>query len=160
MSDAGLDFHLGEMADAIRETTERFARDKIAPIAAEIDETDEFPRQLWPQMGELGLHGITVEEEYGPVMVHSLAKETGGATIDLPNSEQDLYDASPKGRERLSEELAWLYDLMTHFHMVDAAAPQGSTEPSAWHWQVVDTNGHERKGLTLMYPRKAPPCSP
>ena len=51
------------MADTIRETTERFADDKIAPIAAEIDETDEFPRQLWPQMGELGLHGITVEEE-------------------------------------------------------------------------------------------------
>ena len=44
MSDAGLDFDLGEMADTIRETTERFARDKIAPIAAEIDETDEFPR--------------------------------------------------------------------------------------------------------------------
>src|SRR5689334_23680849 len=65
MSDAGLDFHLGEMADTIRETTERFARDKIAPIASEIDEKDEFPRELWPQMGELGLHGITVEEEYG-----------------------------------------------------------------------------------------------
>jgi isovaleryl-CoA dehydrogenase len=63
--DLGLDFDLGEMADAIRETTERFAREQIAPIAAEIDETDEFPRQLWPQMGELGLHGITVEEEWG-----------------------------------------------------------------------------------------------
>ncbi len=65
MSEQGLDFGLGEMADTIRETTERFARDKIAPIAAEIDETDEFPRHLWPQMGEVGLHGITVEEEYG-----------------------------------------------------------------------------------------------
>jgi len=65
MSDAGLDFDLGEMADTIRETTERFAREKIAPIAAEIDETDEFPKSLWPQMGELGLHGITVEEEDG-----------------------------------------------------------------------------------------------
>src|SRR3954467_10322290 len=65
MSDAGLDFDLGEMADAIRETTERFAREKIAPIAAEIDEKDEFPQTLWPQMGALGLHGITVEEEWG-----------------------------------------------------------------------------------------------
>ena len=51
------------MADTIRDTTQRFAADKIAPIAAEIDEKDEFPRHLWPQMGELGLHGITVEEE-------------------------------------------------------------------------------------------------
>ena len=49
MTDASLDFGLGEMADTIRETTRRFAADKIAPIAAEIDETDEFPRQLWPQ---------------------------------------------------------------------------------------------------------------
>jgi len=65
MSDPTLDFALGEMADTIRETTERFAREKIAPIAAEIDESDEFPRNLWPQMGELGLHGITVEEEWG-----------------------------------------------------------------------------------------------
>ena len=63
--EAALDFGLGEMADTIRETTHRFASDKIQPIAAEMDETDEFPRQLWPQMGELGLHGITVEEEWG-----------------------------------------------------------------------------------------------
>jgi isovaleryl-CoA dehydrogenase len=60
-----LEFGLGETADAIRETTARFAADKIAPLAAEIDETNSFPRQLWPQMGELGLHGVTVEEEYG-----------------------------------------------------------------------------------------------
>src|SRR6201992_3635146 len=59
------DFDLGETADAIRETTSRFAADAIAPIAAEIDRTNDFPRQLWPQMGELGLHGITVEEEFG-----------------------------------------------------------------------------------------------
>ncbi len=59
------DFDLGETADAIRETTSRFAADAIAPIAAEIDRTNDFPRQLWPRMGELGLHGITVEEEYG-----------------------------------------------------------------------------------------------
>jgi isovaleryl-CoA dehydrogenase len=60
-----LEFGLGETADAIRETTARFAADRIAPIAAEIDETNSFPRALWPQMGELGLHGVTVEEEFG-----------------------------------------------------------------------------------------------
>ena len=60
-----LEFGLGETADAIRETTARFAADRIAPIAAEIDETNVFPRQLWPQMGALGLHGVTVEEEFG-----------------------------------------------------------------------------------------------
>jgi isovaleryl-CoA dehydrogenase len=79
MPDTGLDFGLGEMADAIRETTERFAREKIAPVAAEIDEKDEFPRALWPQMGELGLHGITVEAEWGGLglgyLEHVIAQE-------------------------------------------------------------------------------------
>ena len=60
-------FDLGETADAIRETVRDFAQDQIAPRAAEIDRTNEFPRDLWPQMGELGLHGITVEEEYGGI---------------------------------------------------------------------------------------------
>jgi isovaleryl-CoA dehydrogenase len=60
-----LDFDLGETADAIRETTARFAADRIAPLAAEIDRTNDFPRQLWEPMGALGLHGITVEEEWG-----------------------------------------------------------------------------------------------
>ena len=65
MSAPALDFDLGEMADTIRETTQRFAADRIAPLAAEIDREDRFPIELWPQMGELGLHGITVEEEWG-----------------------------------------------------------------------------------------------
>src|SRR5674476_335862 len=60
-----LDFGLGETVEAIRETTLRFASENIAPIAARIDETNTFPRELWPQMGALGLHGITVEEEWG-----------------------------------------------------------------------------------------------
>src|SRR6476660_6548210 len=76
---APLDFGLGEMADTIRDTTRRFARDKIAPIAAAIDEKDEFPKHLWPQMGELGLHGITVEEEWGGLglgyLEHVVAQE-------------------------------------------------------------------------------------
>lgn len=58
-------FDLGETADAIRETVQDFAQDKIAPRAEEIDRTNEFPRDLWPAMGEIGLHGITVSEEFG-----------------------------------------------------------------------------------------------
>ncbi|MBM3620025.1 MAG: isovaleryl-CoA dehydrogenase [Alphaproteobacteria bacterium] len=59
------DFMLGETADAIRETVQRFTADEVAPIANELDKTDRFPRELWPRMGALGLLGITVEEEYG-----------------------------------------------------------------------------------------------
>jgi isovaleryl-CoA dehydrogenase len=65
LPDTMMDFGLGETADAIREATARFSADLIAPRAAEIDETNAFPRELWPQMGDLGLHGITVEEEFG-----------------------------------------------------------------------------------------------
>ena len=60
-----MEFGLGETADAIRDTTARWASDRLAPMAAEIDETNTFPRHLWPEMGELGLHGITVEEQFG-----------------------------------------------------------------------------------------------
>ena len=60
-----MEFGLGETADAIRDTTARWATDRLAPLAAEIDEKNEFRRDLWPEMGELGLHGITVEEEWG-----------------------------------------------------------------------------------------------
>ncbi len=60
-----LDFALGETADAIRETTRKFAEGRIAPMATEIDAQNKFPRELWPEMGALGLHGITVAEEDG-----------------------------------------------------------------------------------------------
>ncbi len=59
------DFALGENADMIRETTARFADARVAPLAAKIDAEDWFPIALWPEMGALGLHGITVEEEWG-----------------------------------------------------------------------------------------------
>jgi len=60
------DFALGEAADMIRESTQRFAADRIAPLAAKIDADDWFPRdELWAAMGELGLHGITVPEADG-----------------------------------------------------------------------------------------------
>jgi isovaleryl-CoA dehydrogenase len=58
-------FDLGETADMLRDTVSAFAATEIAPRAAEIDRTNTFPRDLWPRMGALGLHGITVEEEDG-----------------------------------------------------------------------------------------------
>src|SRR6201988_2582332 len=62
---SSLDFDLGPEIDMLRTTVRGFAEDKVAPLAAEIDRTDRFPIELWPQMGALGLHGITVEEEDG-----------------------------------------------------------------------------------------------
>ena len=59
------DFDLGEAAEMLRESVASFADNKIAPLAFEIDQKNEFPRSLWKQMGDIGLLGITVEEEYG-----------------------------------------------------------------------------------------------
>src|SRR3954451_14788822 len=61
----GLDFGLGHDVDMLRETVASVAQDRIAPRAAEIDPTHAFPRDLWPELGVLGLLGITVEEEFG-----------------------------------------------------------------------------------------------
>jgi isovaleryl-CoA dehydrogenase len=68
-----LDFDLGADIDQLRDSVREFAADEIAPLAAEIDRTDKFPRQLWPKMGALGLHGITVEEEFGGTAMGYLA---------------------------------------------------------------------------------------
>ncbi len=61
----GLDHSLGETIDLIRDTVRQFSSQEIAPRAEEIDRTDSFPRDLWPRLGDLGLLGITVSEEYG-----------------------------------------------------------------------------------------------
>ncbi|HEY7550525.1 MAG TPA: isovaleryl-CoA dehydrogenase, partial [Hyphomicrobiaceae bacterium] len=85
-----LNFDLGETADRLRASVRGFTADEIAPVAADIDKTNEFPRQLWPKLGALGLHGITVEEEYGGsglgYLEHCVAVEEisrGSASVGL-----------------------------------------------------------------------------
>ena len=76
---AGFDFGLGPDVDMLRKTVADFAADRIAPRADEIDRSNIFPRDLWPEMGALGLHGITVEEEFGGAglgyLAHCVAME-------------------------------------------------------------------------------------
>ncbi len=78
-SSTQMDFGLSETAEAIRDTTARFAADRIAPLAAKIDAENHFDRSLWGEMGDLGLHGITVDEESGGLglgyLEHVLAVE-------------------------------------------------------------------------------------
>jgi len=75
----GFDFGLGETADMLRDSVRGFAADRISPRADEIDRSNVFPRDLWPDLGELGVHGITVEEEWGGAglgyLEHCLAME-------------------------------------------------------------------------------------
>src|SRR5256712_3749463 len=70
---SALNFHLGETVDMLRATVQQFAAVEIAPRAAEIDRDNQFPTDLWRMMGDLGLLGITVEEEYGGTSIGYLA---------------------------------------------------------------------------------------
>ncbi|PJI40694.1 MAG: acyl-CoA dehydrogenase [Rhizobium sp.] len=76
---AVFDVDLGEEIAALRDSVRRFAQDRIAPLADEIDREDRFPRALWPAMGALGLHGITVSDEFGGAdmgyLAHCVAME-------------------------------------------------------------------------------------
>src|SRR5581483_4309779 len=85
-----LNFDLGETADQLRASVRGFTADEIAPLAAEIDKSNEFPRGLWPKLGAMGLLGITVEEEYGGAglgyLEHCIAMEEisrGSASVGL-----------------------------------------------------------------------------
>ena len=79
MFTTGMSFALGEEIEALRDIRAPLRQEQIAPLAAEIDRTNEFPRQLWPEMGALGLHGITVAEECGGAgmgyLAHCVAME-------------------------------------------------------------------------------------
>ena len=86
----GLDHSLGETISLIRDTVRQFSSQEIAPRADEIDRTDSFPRDLWPRLGDLGLLGITVSEEYGGsglgYLAHAVAMEEisrGSASVGL-----------------------------------------------------------------------------
>ena len=79
MFNASMNFALGDEIEALRETVHRWAQERLAPLAAEIDSSNQFPMHLWQEMGELGLLGVTVEEEYGGVgmgyLAHTVAVE-------------------------------------------------------------------------------------
>ena len=79
MFNHSMNFALGEEIEALRALAHRWAQERIKPISSEIDKTNEFPSELWKEMGELGLLGITVDEEFGGVnmgyLAHTVAVE-------------------------------------------------------------------------------------
>ena len=111
---ATLDFGLGETVDMLRDTVRSFTDDEIAPRAAEIDRTNQFPRDLWPRIGALGLHGITVDEAYGGsgmgYLAHCVAMEEisrGSGSVGLSygaHSNLCVNQISLNGREEHREK--------------------------------------------------------
>jgi isovaleryl-CoA dehydrogenase len=145
-----LDHDLGPEIDLLRNTVRDFADDKIAPIAAEIDREDRFPVELWPEMGALGLHGITVDEEYGGsgmgYLAHCVAMEEvsrGSASVGLSygaHSNLCVNQISRNGNE--AQKRKYLPDLVSGKHVGALAM----SEPGAGSDVVSMRLRADRKG--------------
>jgi isovaleryl-CoA dehydrogenase len=119
MYDAGMSFGHGEEIEALRESVRRFAMDRIAPQAAEIDRTNNFPMPLWREMGDLGLLGITAPEGYGGsgmgYLAHCVAMEEisrASASVGLSYGahsnlcvNQIIRNATPEQRQKYLPKL-------------------------------------------------------
>jgi isovaleryl-CoA dehydrogenase len=145
-----LNFDLGETADQLRATVRGFTADEISPIAAEVDRTDEFPRHLWPKLGALGLHGITVEEEYGGAglgyLEHCIAVEEisrGSASIALSyGAHSNLCVNQIRRNGSHAQKLKYLPKLISGEHVGALAM----SEPGAGSDVVSMTLKAEKKG--------------
>ena len=94
----GLNFQLGDDIDALRNAVREFAQAEIAPRAAEIDKNDQFPMDLWRKMGDLGVLGITVGEEYGGANMGYLAHMIAMEEISRASASEPTYMKAPSGR--------------------------------------------------------------
>jgi len=145
-----LGFNLGDTADMLRDSVRSFSSDKIAPRAAEIDAKNEFPIDLWPQMGELGLHGITVDEEYGGsglgYLEHCVAMEEisrASASVGLSYGAHSNLCVNQIHRNGTAEQKArYLPDLVSGKHVGALAM----SEPGAGSDVVGMRTRAEKKG--------------
>ena len=145
-----LNFELGEIADRLRASVRAFSDREIAPRAAEIDRSNEFPRALWPRLGELGVLGITVEEEYGGpglgYLEHVVAMEEisrGSASVGLSyGAHSNLCVNQIRRNGTDAQKRSYLPKLLTGEHVGALAM----SEPGAGSDVVSMTMRAEKKG--------------
>src|ERR1700675_841793 len=143
-------FDLGETADAIRETVHAFSSNEIAPRAAEIDRSNQFPRDLWPKIGALGLHGITAEEAYGRTglgyLEHCIAVEEtsrGSAALGLSyGAHSNLCVNKIRRNGNEAQKRKYLPKLISGEHVGSLAM----SEPNAGSDVVAMATRAEKKG--------------
>ena len=145
-----LNFELGEIADRLRASVRAFSDREIAPRAAEIDRSNEFPRALWPRLGELGVLGITVEEEFGGpglgYLEHVVAMEEisrGSASVGLSyGAHSNLCVNQIRRNGTDAQKRSYLPKLLTGEHVGALAM----SEPGAGSDVVSMTMRAEKKG--------------
>jgi isovaleryl-CoA dehydrogenase len=178
-----LDFDLGADVELLRDTVRSFAADEIAPLAAEIDKTDTFPRALWPKMGALGLHGITVEEEHGGTdmgyLAHCVAMEEvsrASASVGLSyGAHSNLCVNQIRRNGNPAQKSKYLPDLISGAHVgalamsepgagSDVVSMRTRAEKKGDRWvlngtKMWITNGPEAETL-VVYAKTAPDAGP
>lgn len=125
MFNASMNFACGEDIEALRDMVHRWAQDRVAPMAASIDSENTFPSELWQEMGELGLHGITVPEEYGGAgmgyLAHTIAVEEiarASASVSLSyGAHSNLCINQIKLNGSHEQKLKYLPDLISGKHV-------------------------------------------
>ena len=146
----GLNHSLGETIDLIRDTVRQFSSQEIAPRAAEIDQTDAFPRDLWPRLGDLGLLGITVSEEYGGAglgyLAHAVTMEEisrGSPSVGLSHGAHSQLCVNQKLRTATDDQKRrYLPKLIDGQH----GGALAMSEPDAGSDVVSMTLGAEKQG--------------
>ena len=154
---ADFDFAHGEMAQAIRDTTHRFASERIAPLAARIDAEDWFPRELWPEMGALGLHGITVTEEDGGLglgyLEHVLAQEEiarASASIGLSyGAHSNLCVNQLRRWGNAEQKRRYLPKLISGEHVGSLAISEAGAGSDVVSMKLKEEKKGEKKGLKM-----------
>jgi len=162
MFTATMKFGLSEEVDALRDTVHRWAQERVKPLAAQIDADNAFPPALWREMGDLGLHGITIGEEFGGVdmgyLAHTIAVEEvarASASVSLSYGahsnlcvNQISLNGTPEQREK------YLPKLVSGEH-VGALAMSEAGAGSARHGGLFHVGAFRQAGHARLKHRRA-----
>ena len=154
---AGFDFGLGSEVDMLRKSVSDFAQDRIAPRADAIDRDNEFPRDLWPEMGALGLHGITVPEEFGGAglgyLAHCVAMEEvsrASASVGLSYGAHSNLCVNQLNRNGTAEQKRKYLPQLADGSIIGCFARSSATTSEAGSFELVHAASKKSCAVSLV----------